>query len=241
MVAEAVPLMHDTVRQQMLPVSRVMGPILDGGLFSGDPLMGNIPFYVDGRVLMEQAISPFVNSYVDVVGWCSSGTVQDSGIPLFFNEARYFAANKDKFDADLQWLEVYDQHGAIRCEGLKTFLKTTIFMLAAYHQHVGNVAHDHCVPDFAGGAYVEGERSRPLGTLMVNSIVVTVTREFVKLSSDFSKMATGLTHETQLRQIWSAFATNVAQTADTININNDNRAVPYHAMHPDYIECSTAK
>mmetsp|Transcript_29840 Transcript_29840/g.75157 ORF Transcript_29840/g.75157 Transcript_29840/m.75157 type:complete len:1398 (+) Transcript_29840:84-4277(+) len=193
------------------------------------------PFYADG-LLLFRALRGLVQGYFDLFRdqWCDQDddALTDSGLlALEHDLASTLAA------ANYQG----DYTGRKTCTQAAERVTAALYIVTAYHRHVGQVGDVAVDPEVAAFSWREGERSaRPMQALITSTIAAATAVPQPKLDEDFSHVFEGMHREGQARALWAKFREELRGVSQTVRERNAQRTVPYYRADPSIVECSVA-
>lgn len=187
------------------------------------------PFFTDNRLLFKP-LRRLVDGLFELYGWCGAdGNITDEDVAEF---AREVVASQLRRDAG----------PTESCSDFKWRLTKSIWIVTAWHRHVGTV-NDYLVdPSLASFSWHEGEaRSRPLQHMLAATINAATAMPQPKLNEDYSHVFAGMQGEVAAVKLWQAFRAQLAVVREEIaRRNTEEREVPNWQSDPSRVECSIA-
>jgi len=193
------------------------------------------PFYADG-VLVYEALQRLVAGYFDIFRdeWCDAqDDIRDPGI---------LKMTADLFEA-IAGADYKLSRTGVPLTCADAIFRTTanLYLVTAYHRHVGQVGDLALDPEVAAFSWKEGESApRPMQAFITTTIAAATGVPQPKLIEDYSHVFKGMHRETEAKALWAKFRTELQGISDTVEQRNKDREVPYYRADPKIVECSLA-
>lgn len=199
------------------------------------------PFYADGKLVFD-ALYKLSRTYSKASGQCE-------GISSDVHLKRYAGFLKRQleeshYQSNFTALLATNDPKQI-CAVMEKRLAVYMFMVTAWHSHVGFVGDYYADPDLAAMSWKKGELSgRPRQSIIASVINIFTSTIQPLLTEDYTHLfkdglGAGLT--SKLTAMWYTFLEDLKQVKQIVDERNSNRKIPNINMDPAILECSVAK
>jgi len=221
---------------------RGMEAVINDAVFKKLPAkLQQAPFYADGKLVFE-ALHRLAQAFTEASGMCED-VASDEPLKRFLGMLKKQMAEAG-YQSNMSTL-VLDSHNEDLCPIMQKRMAVYMFMVTAWHSHVGFVGDYYADPDLAGMSWKTGElSSRPRQAMIASVINIFTSTKQPKLKEDYTHLfKTGLEAElsAKLTSMWHGFQADFEKVKKEIDLRNSNRKVPNINMDPDVLECSVAK
>lgn len=196
-------------------------------------ILREAPFFADS-FLVFTALKNLVNAWFTIYAnkWCD-----DDGL-LKDREILQFASNMKK--ALYRGRQARDV--SLRCSDFKDRLELLVFLVTAWHRHVGMVADFFRAPHLGTFSWRAGEAyGRPLQHMITSVVAANTGLPQPKLNEDFSHIFAGMEREGDAVKAWKDFTTELDGVSQVVAKRNSERGTtPNSRGDPSQIECSIA-
>lgn len=236
--------LSDVVPQMIQDVAAApgMGAIIDDEVFEKLPAkLQEAPFYADGRLVFKSMLK-LAQRFNKASGQCA-GLKHDIHIQKFIRMLKH-QMEESKYKSNFTSLNLAADDTTEVCAIMDKRLAVYMFMVSAWHSHVGFVGDYYADPDLAGMSWKEGESfSRPRQAMITSIINIFTSTKQPFLMEDYTHLFKGLGADLSAKstKIWHDFVEDLHQVKKEIDRRNTGRSVPNINMDPAILECSVAK
>lgn len=195
------------------------------------------PYYEDGKLIV-QALSSLVSKYIDIFydEMChkETDTITDMHVGEFI---RYLM---DFFDTSAYSTTIRSVSEST-CTGAKQWLSAYLYVVTAYHRHVGQVGDFASDPDLIGLSWKEGEASsRPSQAFITAAIAGATGSPRPKLRDEYGQVFAGMQKESEVRRIWQSYQEELDRVIEVVGERNSKRKNINLRGDPRAVETSVA-
>jgi len=248
MLHRAVPFLNfeglsDLVPQMIpdLAFAPGMEAIVDDRVFEKLPQkLREAPFYADGKLVFN-AFLKLTRQFSKSTGQCAGLTTDEHLLRFVRMLRRQMEESRYKTNMTAAFLE---KDRNVLCGILEVRIAVYLFMVTAWHSHVGFVGDYYADPDLAGMSWKDGESfARPRQAIITSVINIFTSTNQPRLMEDYTHLFKGIGAgiDSKLTTMWSDFVKDLEAAKKVIDQRNTKRKVPNINMDPAILECSVAK
>jgi len=221
---------------------RGMEALIDDEVFDKLPAkLQKAPFYADGKLVFN-ALYKLARAYSHSSGQCQ-GLKDDVHLKRYFGMMKRQMA-ESHYQTNLTDVLASNSHEQI-CRIMEKRMAVYMFMVTAWHSHVGFVGDYYADPDLAAMSWKEGEPfGRPRQSIITSVINIFTSTMQPKLTEDYThlfKDGLGAGLGAKLTANWHEFLADLKSVKQTVDQRNVERKIPNINMDPAVLECSVAK
>lgn len=221
---------------------RGMEALIDDEVFEKLPEKLKVaPFYADGKLVFN-AIYKLSRAFTAHAGTCE-GLIHDEHLQRFVGMLRKQMA-ESHYQTNMTF-SFESKNTEQICRIMEKRLAVYIFMVTAWHSHVGFVGDYYADPDLAVMSWKEGERTgRPRQAMITSVINIFTSTVQPKLTEDYThlfKDGVDAGTASKLTSMWHEFVADLGEVKREIDKRNTKRKIPNINMDPAILECSVAK
>lgn len=213
-----------------------------------NPKLKELPFYADGRLLML-ALRKMIYKFMDL-SWpvvCPKGTWASN-----FTD---FVKDMGKFTLESHYQVSKDMLGFVNeailfkdCTKFRELLTNRlvhyVYIVTAWHRHVGFVGDYYADPSLTTMSWKDGEPfGRPRQHMIMSVINVFTSTQQPLLKSDYTHLFKNMRPdlETEYTKVWKDFMEDLHEIEAEINVRNKGRKIKNVNHSPQVLECSVSK
>jgi hypothetical protein len=198
------------------------------------PKLQATPFFADGRLIMN-CFKKFAGGIYDEIGqhMCKDGELVDAAAMNFIQQMRSQGDQANyKYIANVSNI----------CGMIVERLAAYMFVVSAWHSHVGFVGDYYADPDLAVMSWKDGEVfGRPRQTVITSVINVFTSTKQPPLMLDYTHLFKGINEEAILTRLWYAFLDDLKAAKVVIDKRNQNRKIVNINLDPTILEGAVSK
>mmetsp|Transcript_97597 Transcript_97597/g.173820 ORF Transcript_97597/g.173820 Transcript_97597/m.173820 type:complete len:671 (-) Transcript_97597:175-2187(-) len=214
-----------------------------------DPDLKGLSFYADGRLFMN-AVKKMITKFMDVT-WpvvCSTdGLFASNFTELIVDMVKFATESHYKIQKELDGKTAADliksdcnDYRAVMTNRLAHY----IYLVTAWHRHVGFVGDYYTDPALTSMCWADGEAfGRPRQHMILGVINVFTSTRQPLLKEDYTHLFKGMQPdlESQYSKIWTEFRMDLEVVQAEINQRNKLRKILNINHSPEVLECSVSK